>query len=69
MNKENKNGTGHSGSSSPILGKIGCNNIVKDMPVLMPDENMKMFSAMQKSRSSEPFGFKSPFDNFWINKH
>lgn len=70
MSNETKTGTGHSGSPSGVIGTIGSNYVVKNMPCLMPKENMKMFNAMQADCNKQPFnGLKGPFDNFWNGKH
>lgn len=49
IKKKKKNGN--------ILGSIGDNYIVKDCPVLIPKQNMKMFSVFQKaSNTTNTFG-------------
>lgn len=61
IKKKKKNGN--------ILGTIGDNYIVKDCPVLIPQQNMKTFSEFQKaSNTTNTFGnWPNPFD-IWNKK-
>lgn len=59
-------GASNGGSVSTVSGHIGCNNVVKDMPCLLPQENMKMFTQMQKAAGVSSFGnYPNPFNAFW----
>lgn len=57
----------NNGSSSGIIKQVGSENyMVKDTPCLIPKENMKMFTNLQKQSQHSSFGdFPNPFDAFW----
>ena len=65
-----KHGSVNNGSASGVVGHIGDNCVVKDMPCLIPKENMKFLNQMQKNAGQQPFpGWPSPFHAFWNDKH
>ena len=62
--KRNKPGNGN---YSGIIKQVGSENyMVKDTPCLIPKENMKMFTNLQKQSQQSSFGdFPNPYDAFW----
>lgn len=61
-----KKGPSNGGSATGVIGHIGDNCVVKDVPCLLPKENMDMFNKMQKASSQCSFGsYPNPFNAFW----
>ena len=54
-------------SNSNIIKSMGTENyLVKDTPCLIPKENMKFFTNMQKQSQFSSFGnFPNPFNAWW----
>lgn len=66
MAKIKRNKPGNSNLSG-IIRQVGTENyMVKDTPCLIPKENMKMFTSLQKQSQHSSFGdFPNPYDALW----
>lgn len=62
MADKKKNTTQYPG----VIRQVGQNYLVKDTPCLVPKENMKFFTRMQKTTQQSSFpGWPNPYDAFW----
>lgn len=53
-------------SDSRIMGTLGQNYLVRDVPCLLPKENMSFFTDMQRQAQHSSFGnFPNPYNAWW----